>query len=96
LRTVNRLMVEVYKNKNKIQADIQNGWASITQKKNIVKLEVLSDAVLFFGSDSIEVEKGCKVLVKEAILHTQCKEINELDGKEFMLLEMGMIIGFCE
>ena len=101
MKTINNyIMTELYKGQKKLQTKISSGFASVQQKSNLIKLKVLADAVLQYGSEILHIEKDCKIIVKEEDLHTQKHltsryEIKDNEG-QFMLVDSNYIVGIEE
>ena len=95
--SINKVVVEPYKNKGKIESEISGGFATIKQKRNLVGLKVLMDSKVLLGESTImKIEKGSVVYFNEEVLHSyewakrtyECPEIKEV----FMLAEPGYIV----
>ena len=91
------LMVEPWKGDRKLKAKVSNGFASISQKSNIVKLKVLVDAHINYAGNTMIISKGSHVLVSEELLFTNKQALKtvtiEEGATEYMLLDFNYIIG---
>lgn len=101
MKTINNfVMTELYKGKRKIQTKVSSGFASVQQKSNLVRLKVLADAVLQYGSETLHIEKDCVVILREEDLYTQKHLTKRYEMKdnhgEFMLIDLNYIIGIEE
>jgi hypothetical protein len=101
ITAVNNLIItEIYTSQKKIKTVVNSGFASISQKGNLVSLTVLADAIVSKDGDSITINKGSKVLIKEELLHNQKTlvqrfQINEI-GDYFMIVPFEYIVGIIE
>lgn len=87
----NKLILEPYKGKGKIEAQVNSGFASIKQKSTLIGLKLLADGRVAIGKDMLELKKGQTVYFSEEILHSQewAKKTFNLEGSEdkFILAE---------
>lgn len=65
----NKLMLEPYTGKNKIEGHVVTGFATIKQKTTLVGLKLIADGKVSVGKDMIDVKKGQMVYFTEEILH---------------------------
>lgn len=99
--TIDVVITEIYKSAKKIKPKINSGFASVSQKNNLVSLKVLYNATIFTRAQtSISIQEGQFILVKEELLHTQKHllqqfQINE-EGVNFMLIPSDYIVGIQE
>lgn len=80
----NKLILEPYKSKGKIEAQVSSGFASIKQKSTLVGLKLLADGKVMIGKDAMDVKKGQTVFFPEEILHAHdwSKKTFNLEGSE--------------
>lgn len=96
MRTFNKIAVKAYKKERKLEAKVTSGFATTKQKSTLVGLEVLADAILFFGHEPIVVEKGSTAYFKEEDLYANqwARYEYEIDGMEdkFALAEPNYLV----
>ena len=94
--SLNKLILEPYTGKGKIEAEVKSGFASVKQKTNLVGLKVLSDAKIFIGNNAIDIKYGQVVYFKEEILHNNdwAKQTYKSDFIEnaFIIAESNSVI----
>lgn len=80
----NKLMLEPYKSKGKIEARVNSGFATIKQKDTLIGLKLLADGKLAIGKDMVDVKKGQVVFFPEEILHSHdwSKKTFNLEGSD--------------
>lgn len=93
----NKLILEPYKGKGKVEAQINSGFASIKQKSTLIGLKLLSDGNVAMGREMfIEVKKGQIAYFPEEILHAHdwAKKTFNLEGSEekFIIAEAAYVV----
>lgn len=80
----NKLILEPYKSKGKVEAQVTSGFASIKQKSTLIGLKLLADGKVSIGKDMVDVKKGQMVFFPEEILHSHewSKKTFNLEGSE--------------
>lgn len=80
----NKLILEPYKGKAKIETQVTSGFASIKQKSTLVGLKLLADGKVSIGKETMDVKKGQVVFFPEEILHASdwSKKSFNLEGSE--------------
>ena len=80
----NKLILEPYKGKGKVEAQVTSGFASIKQKSTLIGLKLLADGKLAIGKDMVDVRKGQTVFFPEEILHAHewSKKTFNLEGSD--------------
>lgn len=80
----NKLILEPYKGKNKIEAQVSSGFATVKQKSTLIGLKLLADGIVMVGKDTMSVNKGQTVFFPEEILyaHDWSKKTFNLEGSE--------------
>lgn len=80
----NKLILEPYKGKGKIEAQVNSGFASIKQKSTLIGLKLLADGKVSIGKDMVDVKKGQTIFFPEEILHAHdwSKKTFNLEGSE--------------
>ena len=80
----NKLILEPYKGKGKVEAQVTSGFASIKQKSTLIGLKLLADGKLTIGKDMVDVKRGQVVFFPEEVLHAHewSKKTFNLEGSE--------------
>ena len=80
----NKLILEPYKGKNKIEAQVTSGFATVKQKSTLIGLKLLADGKVAIGKDMVDVKKGQTIFFPEEILHAHdwSKKTFNLEGSE--------------
>lgn len=91
------IMVEPWKGDRKIKSKISNGFASVLQKTNIVKLKVLVDAKVNYANSTLDIAEGSFILVSEELLLVSKQSLKtvtiEEGTQEYMLIDINNVIG---
>lgn len=70
MRTINKIAIKPYTKERKLEAKVNSGFAVTKQKSTLVAVEVMAEAVLFFGSEEpLTIPKGSKAYFKEEDLY---------------------------
>ena len=76
----------------KLEAEIKGGFATISQKHNLIAAEMILD---FAGNGSFYKAGDYRVLLKgDAAFTPWAKQVFEHDGVKFVLAPIGFVIGF--
>jgi hypothetical protein len=80
----NKLVLEAYKGKGKIETKITSGFATVKQKDTLVGLKLMADGKVTIGKDMMDVKKGQTVFFSEEILHASdwSKKTYSIEGSE--------------
>ena len=80
----NNLILQPYKGKNKLEARVNSGFATVKQKDTLVGLVLLADGRVVIGKDMLEVKKGQTVYFSEEVLyaHDWAKKTYNIEGSE--------------
>lgn len=93
----NKLLLEPYKSKGKIEAKTTSGFATIAQKSTLIGLKIMADGNIAMGREMfIEVKKGQVAYFSEEILHAHdwAKKTFNLEGSEekFIIAESSYVV----
>lgn len=80
----NKLILEPYKSKGKIESKVSSGFATIAQKSTLVGLKLLADGKVMIGKDMVDVQRGQIAYFPEEVLHAHdwSKKTFHLEGSE--------------
>lgn len=88
----NNLILETYKGKRELKANVTNGFAMVAQKVSLHPLKVLVDAKL---ADGTLVKKGSTAFIKEELLFGQAWAKKEFDcpilSESFIIAQLSMV-----
>lgn len=70
-QSLNRYIVETYKEDRALKATVQNGFAMVSQKICLKGLKLLANAVVAVGDTHFEYPIGSTVYIKESSLQSQ-------------------------
>lgn len=91
-----QLVLEPYKGRGKIEAQVSSGFATVKQKTNLVGLRLLEDANVIYGTERYTVPKGSKVYFTEETLHSSpwAKKVFTSDfmKEQFILAEPSAVV----
>lgn len=92
----NKLMLEPYKGKGKLESRVTSGFATVKQKDTLVGLKLLADGRVVIGKDMLEVKKGQTVYFSEEILHAHdwAKKTFNLENSDerFIIAEAAHVV----
>lgn len=95
--SINKIITVPYKHSGKLKTQVKSGFATVSQKSTLVKLEVLFDAQVLVGDSVQKVNKGQFVYLSEEILHSAvwAKQIMTTEGfnSEFIVIDPVYVIG---
>ncbi len=66
----NKVILEPYKGKRKIEASVKSGFASVKQKNTIIGLKMLAEAHIVEDGTSRTIPAGCIAYISEETMFT--------------------------
>jgi hypothetical protein len=95
MKSINKYIVETYKEDRALKAEVKNGFAMVQQKVTVKGLKLLADAVITMGGTALEIPAGSVVFIKEGALQSQpwAKAAFSAEGVEgdFMIVEPNFV-----
>lgn len=93
--SINKFIVESYKEDRGLKATVQNGFAMVSQKVQIKGLKLLANVVVAVNGSKIEYNVGSIVYIKEANLQSQpwAKQVftSDIIEGEFMIVDSSYV-----
>lgn len=95
MKSINKYIVETYKEDRALKATVNNGFAMVQQKVSVKGLKLLADAAISLGGTAYEVPAGSVVFIKESSLQAApwAKQALSADGIEgdFMIVDPSQV-----
>jgi len=97
MKTINKIITKPYIHSGKLKTKITSGFATVSQKSTLVKLEVLFDAQIVIGDKVNTIKKGQFVFLLESVLHSapwaKTKITLEGGSVDFIVIDPAYIVG---
>lgn len=95
IQSVNKFIVETYKEDRALKATVSNGFAMVSQKVQVKGLKLLADTILMVNGIHMTYPAGSSVYIKEASLQSapwakQSFTSDAIEG-EFMIVDQAHI-----
>jgi len=91
-----QLILEPYKGKGKIEAQVSGGFATVKQKTNLVGLRLLENVKLVYGTGIHTVLKGAMIYFTEETLHSSpwSKKVftSDFTEEQFIIAEPSSVV----
>lgn len=94
-QSINKFIVETYKEDRALKATVTNGFAMVSQKVQVKGLRLLADAIIAVNGCETLFMEGSTVYIKEASLQSQpwakASFTSDAIQGEFMIVDMAHV-----
>ena len=92
----NKLILKPYEGDKKLKAEVKGGFAKVSQKTNLVGLEVLTNASIILNGGQVTIEAGSIAYFREEVLyaHEWSKKKHRADfiDEEFIIADYSNVV----